>query len=122
MGLASLKRRLRYGPRARGFSSSPISARDRGAARAAGGGRDLCARRLESGADAADYVEYRLAPAIGGEEELKRWSAFAARRGETSPSALHLDTGMDRLGFEFPRPAAVGDGDAWADERGRFYL
>ena len=55
---------------------------------------------LESGADPADYVEHRLAPAIGGEEELKRWSAFAARRGETSPSALHLDTGMNRLGFE----------------------
>jgi alanine racemase len=54
---------------------------------------------LESGADPADYVEYRLAPAIGGEEELERWSAFAARRGETSPSALHLDTGMNRLGF-----------------------
>src|SRR5271154_3202023 len=35
---------------------------------------------LESGADPADYVEYRLAPAIGGEEELKRWSAFAAPR------------------------------------------
>jgi alanine racemase len=55
---------------------------------------------LESGADPADYVEHRLAPAIGGEEELKRWSTFAARRGETSPSALHLDTGMNRLGFE----------------------
>jgi alanine racemase len=55
---------------------------------------------LESGADPADYVEHRLAPAIGGEEELKRWCAFAARRGATSPSAIHLDTGMNRLGFE----------------------
>jgi alanine racemase len=55
---------------------------------------------LESGAEPADYVERRLAPAIGGEEELKRWSAFAARRGETSPCAIHLDTGMNRLGFE----------------------
>ncbi len=55
---------------------------------------------LESGADPADYAEHRLAPVIGGEEELARWSAFAVRRGETSPSALHLDTGMNRLGFE----------------------
>src|SRR5580693_310579 len=55
---------------------------------------------LESGAEPADYVEHRLAPAIGGEEELERWSAFAARRGETSPCAIHLDTGMNRLGFE----------------------
>jgi alanine racemase len=55
---------------------------------------------LESGADPADYVEHRLAPAIGGEEELKRWSAFAAGRDRISPCALHLDTGMNRLGFE----------------------
>ncbi len=54
---------------------------------------------LESGAKPADYVEHRLAPAIGGEEELERWSAFAARRNQTSPCALHLDTGMNRLGF-----------------------
>jgi alanine racemase len=55
---------------------------------------------LESGAGPADYVEHRLAPAIGGEEELKRWSAFAARRDRISPCAIHLDTGMNRLGFE----------------------
>ena len=44
--------------------------------------------------------EHRLAPAIGGEEELERWSAFAARQGRISPCAIHLDTGMNRLGFE----------------------
>jgi len=55
---------------------------------------------LESGAEPADYAEHRLAPVIGGEEELARWSAFARRRGRPSPCALHLDTGMNRLGFE----------------------
>ena len=55
---------------------------------------------LESEADPKDYAEHCLAPVIGGEEELARWSAFAVLRGETSPSALHLDTGMNRLGFE----------------------
>jgi alanine racemase len=55
---------------------------------------------LESGADPADYIEHRLAPAIGSEEELERWSAFASRQGRISPCALHLDTGMNRLGFE----------------------
>jgi alanine racemase len=54
---------------------------------------------LDAGADPADYVEQRLKPAIGSAEELERWSAFAARYGRTSPSALHLDTGMRRLGF-----------------------
>jgi alanine racemase len=54
---------------------------------------------LESGADPADYAEHRLAPVIGGEEELQSWSAFAARRNWINPCALHLDTGMNRLGF-----------------------
>jgi alanine racemase len=55
---------------------------------------------LESGADPKDYAEHRLAPVIGGEEELARWSGFARQRGGLSPCALHLDTGMNRLGFE----------------------
>jgi alanine racemase len=55
---------------------------------------------LESGADPADYAEHDLAPVIGGNEELAQWSAFAAGRGRTSSCALHLDTGMNRLGFE----------------------
>ena len=55
---------------------------------------------LESGAEPADYARHSLAPVIGGEEELARWSAFAAQCGRTSPCALHLDTGMNRLGFE----------------------
>jgi alanine racemase len=55
---------------------------------------------LERDADPADYVAHRLTPAIGSAEELARWSNHAARRGHTSPSALHLDTGMSRLGFD----------------------
>ena len=55
---------------------------------------------LEAGADPAEYVEHRLRPAIGGAEELERWSAFATQKGRRSPSALHLDTGMRRLGFD----------------------
>ena len=42
-----------------------------------------------------DYVDFDLAPVIGGEEELRRWKAFSPRR----PFALHIDTGMNRLGF-----------------------
>jgi len=55
---------------------------------------------LERCAEPADYAERGLAPVIGGEEELARWSAFAVRRGRIFPCALHLDTGMNRLGFE----------------------
>jgi alanine racemase len=63
---------------------------------------------LESGANPRDYAEHGLAPVVGGEEELARWSTFAARRGRTSPCALHLDTGMNRLGFDsLPRLRAA---------------
>ncbi len=55
---------------------------------------------LELGAEPADYAEHGLAPVIGSEEELARWSAFAVRCGRVFPCALHLDTGMNRLGFE----------------------
>ena len=55
---------------------------------------------LEAGADPADYAEHRLKPVIGSEGELERWSALARARGPTHPCALHLDTGMSRLGFD----------------------
>ena len=56
---------------------------------------------LQSGADAqADYAAFRLAPAIGSAEELGRWAAFAATQAAPPPCALHLDTGMNRLGFD----------------------
>jgi len=55
---------------------------------------------LETGAKPEDYTAHGLAPVIGCEAELERWSAFGARRGRPAPCALHLDTGMNRLGFE----------------------
>jgi alanine racemase len=56
---------------------------------------------LQNGADPeADYAALRLAPVIGGTEEFARWAAFAATRAAPPPSALHLDTGMNRLGFD----------------------
>jgi alanine racemase len=55
---------------------------------------------LEAGADPTDYADHRLKPVIGSESELERWSALARTRGRPSPCALHLDTGMSRLGFD----------------------
>ena len=52
---------------------------------------------LESGANPADYAEHALAPVIGGEEELQRWSTFAARRNWRRPCALHRRPGSSRL-------------------------
>ena len=55
---------------------------------------------LEAGADPVDYAAHRLKPVIGSEGELERWSALASTRGRPSACALHLDTGMSRLGFD----------------------
>jgi alanine racemase len=55
---------------------------------------------LQPGADpGADYLAHGLAPAIGSPEELTRWAVFAARQPTPPPCAIHLDTGMNRLGF-----------------------
>ena len=55
---------------------------------------------LQAGADPhADYCEHGLAPAIGSEQELARWAAYASTHISAPPCAIHLDTGMNRLGF-----------------------
>jgi alanine racemase len=71
-------------------------------ARAALGGsaRIYVLNGLEPTADPdKDYAAHGLAPVIGSAEELERWAAAARRRGSIAPCALHLDTGMNRLGF-----------------------
>ena len=53
---------------------------------------------LEPGADPiGDYCAHRLSPAIGSDAEFGRWRA---RAPASAPFALHLDTGMRRLGFD----------------------
>ena len=55
---------------------------------------------LQAHADAlSDYVAHGLRPTIGSAEELARL-AEVNRDGVKLPFALHLDTGMNRLGFE----------------------
>jgi len=47
---------------------------------------------FEAGAEVPDYARADLTPVIGSAEELARWEA-------DKPFALHVDTGMNRLGF-----------------------
>jgi alanine racemase len=47
---------------------------------------------FEAGATVADYAQADLAPVIGSAEELARWDP-------SKPYALHVDTGMNRLGL-----------------------
>lgn len=48
----------------------------------------------------ADFLEHRLIPVLNAPEQLAGWTAFAAAAGRKLPAALHVDTGMARLGLE----------------------
>jgi alanine racemase len=44
-------------------------------------------------------AEIDLRPILGSLDEIEDWAAFARERGERLPAALHIDTGMNRLGL-----------------------
>ncbi|MEN3930608.1 alanine racemase [Microvirga sp. W0021] len=45
------------------------------------------------------YAAYNIRPVLGSIEELERWSLFCKHTGKKLPAALHIDTGMSRLGI-----------------------
>ncbi len=52
------------------------------------------------GADAADaYAEANLIPTINTALDLAVWERFCGRQGAAYPCAVHVDTGMNRLGI-----------------------
>jgi alanine racemase len=60
------------------------------------------------------YAEANLRPVLGSLPELSEWKAFVAANGWKGGAALHVDTGMNRLGVSFEeaqrlalRPAGV---------------
>jgi alanine racemase len=55
---------------------------------------------LESDADPeSDYLPHGLTPVIGSPEEAARWMKLSDSGGKPQPFAIHIDTGMNRLGF-----------------------
>jgi alanine racemase len=50
-----------------------------------------------------------LRPVLGSLEEVEDWAALAKARGRTHPAALHVDTGMNRLGLARDVAAAVAE-------------
>lgn len=48
--------------------------------------------------DEEDFRRHRLVPVLNDLGQIERWSAFCRREGPR-PAALHLDTGMSRLGL-----------------------
>ncbi len=55
----------------------------------------------------ATYADARLLPVIGSHEELAEWSAFRLANALPSGGALHVDTGMNRLGFSIEAAHAL---------------
>ena len=45
------------------------------------------------------YVGEALRPVLGSFDELDEWAALCRTAGRPLPAALHVDTGMNRLGF-----------------------
>ncbi|MEO0637157.1 MAG: alanine racemase [Pseudomonadota bacterium] len=55
---------------------------------------------LMGGADLAMfYLENRLLPVISSVNDMEAWLNGISQRGQHAPSALHVDTGMNRLGL-----------------------
>src|SRR3981081_650466 len=53
-----------------------------------------------------EYARIDCKPVIGDLNELAEWDVFCRRSGWTGGAAIHIDTGMNRLGL--PRVAAAG--------------
>ena len=56
--------------------------------------------------DLAAYRAHRLAPVLGTMSEITAWKAYRDEEPEAERAALHVDTGMNRLGL---RPEAFRD-------------
>jgi len=58
------------------------------------------------------YRASELRPVLNSAEEIREWASFCATRGEPLPCAVHIDSGMNRLGLsadEVDQVANVGD-------------
>ena len=53
------------------------------------------------------FVELECRPVIGDLGELAEWEAFCRHRGLNSGAALHIDTGMNRLGISLAEAQAL---------------
>jgi alanine racemase len=47
----------------------------------------------------SDYVAHHLWPALNTPEQVARWAAAARAAGRRLPAAIHVDTGLSRLGL-----------------------
>lgn len=83
-----------------------------------------------AGLTAEDFAAHGLTPVLAGPHELAALTGYAARHDKRLPVALHLDTGLTRLGFGAAELAQLQSGsrlwdDAkvqlWVTHLGRFH-
>jgi alanine racemase len=55
------------------------------------------------------YVEHDLRPVLGSFEEIDEWAGFCRAQGQKLKAAVHVDTGMNRLGLTVPDGLALKD-------------
>jgi alanine racemase len=55
------------------------------------------------------YAKLNLCPALISSSEAREWAAFGRAYGRTLPCAIHVDTGINRLGFSLAEFAALVD-------------
>jgi alanine racemase len=58
---------------------------------------------------ASAYARSNLRPILGSREEIEEWAAFCRAHGSRLPAALHVDTGMNRLGLRPDEALALKD-------------
>ena len=54
-----------------------------------------------------DILAADLLPVLNSTDQVAAWAAFAHQVGRRLPAALHIDTGMARLGLSHPQAAAL---------------
>ena len=64
------------------------------------------------------YAQHNLLPALISIEEAKEWAAFGRVYGRKLPCAIHVDTGINRLGFSMDEYQAVLNDSATMDGLG----
>lgn len=61
------------------------------------------------------YAEHDLRPVLGSQEEIEEWAAFSRAQGQRFKAAIHVDTGMNRLGLTIPEGMELGGRAALRD-------
>ncbi|MGL4289880.1 MAG: alanine racemase [Phreatobacter sp.] len=57
----------------------------------------------------ATYADHALRPVLGSREDIEIFSAFCAATGKRWPAAIHVDTGMNRLGLDLAEAALLAE-------------